>query len=627
MTQSLGQFFNAEQLDALHQKAEEFTVAFSVNAPLEKVWPVIADNNLIREGLGMSPVHFVYQPVVEGGTMLEGVDQIPLIHSHFVEKPFEWVSHRYSYGARIFDHGPLRYGSLRLDAREKTPGETAIRAEVRIVFWGPLRMMSRYQVKKALEQFPSIITRLIERVDSKEPHPFEASLDENPDLERFSRYKSTLSHIEGFPRQVDSLANFAARSSNRFLQRMRPFALADYYQIPRQEMLHFILEGTKRGFLAISWDILCPSCRGAKKQGHSLRDLKRREFCESCGIHFDVLDASDVELSFTFAGDLSVPAEIIYCVGNPGRNLGIHVQLPCAPHQTRSLELHLHGQRYRLSHSIQEPPVRIVVTPTGHTTVDRGMIEKITASGGTLKVQKDFTFNWTNKGEHWQIVRFHCLDPDAYAATADHIADWFSYRRLFGTDALTPGIELSVAQLTFLFSDIRGSTQLYSEVGDFKAFAMVQEHFNVLETLIESEGGSIVKTIGDAVMATFTNEQSALRAAIKIQKQDREKRRDRTWGGIKIALHSGPCMMVNLNDRLDYFGTTVNTCSRLLHIARDEDLTVSDTFFTCARVQEMIESQDFLWSMEHQNLRGLNQTHRIYRIHLESKVKKLATAS
>src|SRR5690606_20496384 len=93
------------------------------------------------------------------------------------------------------------------------------------------------------------------------------------------------------------------------------------------------------------------------------------------------------------------------------------------------------------------------------------------------------------------------------------------------------------------------------------------------------EDGSIVKTIGDAVMATFLDEQAAIKAAIAIQKHYEEHRQDNTLPGLKIALHSGPCIMVNLNDHMDYFGTTLNICSRLLDQATDEDIVVSGSMF------------------------------------------------
>ena len=67
--------------------------------------------------------------------------------------------------------------------------------------------------------------------------------------------------------------------------------------------------------------------------------------------------------------------------------------------------------------------------------------------------------------------------------------------------------------LTFLFTDLKGSTALYERVGDLVAFDLVKEHFRVLNEIIASERGAVVKTIGDAVMATFVTPDRAVAAA------------------------------------------------------------------------------------------------------------------
>src|SRR5436853_609704 len=76
------------------------------------------------------------------------------------------------------------------------------------------------------------------------------------------------------------------------------------------------------------------------------------------------------------------------------------------------------------------------------------------------------------------------------------------------------GVTLPVARVALLFSDLTGSTALYARVGDAVAFRLVQDHFDLLSGIIEAEGGVVVKTIGDAVMAAFPDEGAAVRAAL-----------------------------------------------------------------------------------------------------------------
>jgi class 3 adenylate cyclase len=177
-------------------------------------------------------------------------------------------------------------------------------------------------------------------------------------------------------------------------------------------------------------------------------------------------------------------------------------------------------------------------------------------------------------------------------------------------------MQLGVGHLVFLFSDIRGSTQLYRELGDSKAFRLVQDHFAVMGDFIKKEGGGIVKTIGDAVMASFTDEACAIRAAMAIQNFYENHRQENPLQGLKIALHSGPCIMVNLNDHMDYFGTTVNICSRLLDQATDEDIVISGSLFQMPKVQEFLSQQNITWTQDEQVLRGFEGSKTFYRLKL-----------
>jgi class 3 adenylate cyclase len=86
-----------------------------------------------------------------------------------------------------------------------------------------------------------------------------------------------------------------------------------------------------------------------------------------------------------------------------------------------------------------------------------------------------------------------------------------------------------------------------------------------------------VKTIGDAVMAAFAEPTAALAAALAVQRGVAEFNRASEAGPIviKLGLHAGPCIAVTLNDRLDYFGTTVNLAARLQGKSLGGDIVLS----------------------------------------------------
>lgn len=100
----------------------------------------------------------------------------------------------------------------------------------------------------------------------------------------------------------------------------------------------------------------------------------------------------------------------------------------------------------------------------------------------------------------------------------------------------------------------------------------------------------MVKTIGDAVMAVFTRVEEALGAVEKMH-ADLAARGEALPLQLKSALHLGPCLAVNANDKLDYFGTTINLAARLVDKSAGGDLVVSDAFFQRPETQTFARSR------------------------------------
>ena len=101
--------------------------------------------------------------------------------------------------------------------------------------------------------------------------------------------------------------------------------------------------------------------------------------------------------------------------------------------------------------------------------------------------------------------------------TAKRLLTNQTFRDIYRTDTLDVDQGLKITSLTFLFTDLKGSTELYERVGDIVAYDLVREHFRVLNEIVASEAGAVVKTIGDAVMATFPSPDRALAAALRMR--------------------------------------------------------------------------------------------------------------
>ena len=153
-------------------------------------------------------------------------------------------------------------------------------------------------------------------------------------------------------------------------------------------------------------------------------------------------------------------------------------------------------------------------------------------------------------------------------------ADQPDFPRLYRTDTLDIDQRLKITSLTFLFTDLKGSTELYERVGDLVAFDLVREHFQ--RAARDRRGGGRRggqdhrrRRDGDVPDAGPRARRGAAHARGDARLNDERGDEDLL---LKIGIHEGPCLAVMLNDRQDYFGQTVNIASRvqgLATVARD----------------------------------------------------------
>jgi class 3 adenylate cyclase len=128
-----------------------------------------------------------------------------------------------------------------------------------------------------------------------------------------------------------------------------------------------------------------------------------------------------------------------------------------------------------------------------------------------------------------------------------------------------------------MFTDLKGSTALYDRIGDTEAYVLVREHYAIIGAAVRECDGTVVKTIGDAVMASFLNPADAFRCGVRIQ--DDFAAYNATSGKepaiIKLGFHTGRCISVTLNNRLDYYGSAANMAARLQGCSQGGDIVLS----------------------------------------------------
>jgi class 3 adenylate cyclase len=199
-----------------------------------------------------------------------------------------------------------------------------------------------------------------------------------------------------------------------------------------------------------------------------------------------------------------------------------------------------------------------------------------------------------------------------------HLINRPLFREILGEQVLPQDQSLGVQRLAIFFSDLKRSTMLYQRLGDAKAYELVREHFDLVFDAVERYGGAAVKTIGDGVMGTFFDSVSALRgvaeSVVAIEKlNQREGLSEEDALHLKVGLHVGGCIVVTLNGRLDYFGSTVNIAARLSDLAQGGEIILSKAVLKDPEAREL--AVEMLCDQERETtLRGVMQKVEVCRI-------------
>lgn len=406
--------------------------------------------------------------------------------------------------------------------------------------------------------------------------------------ERLMEERRELQRLTGQPESVDRLVRLVAEADDLTVNKIRPYALADAWGVPRRQVLELALYATRVGLLDFRWELLCPMCRSAKATAHSLAGTTREVHCEACGINYHADFERSVELTFRPNPAIRLVEEgVEFCYAGPVAAPHVLVQQLLAPGEERTVRPRLDPGYYQVrTLGLSGPTVWHVTSGESHEATVLAEGEQVLVDSPAVDLQP--TLQLQNRTEAEQLFLVERSSWSDHVATAAEVIVLQRFRDLFSQEALRPGEQIFVGTQTIVFTDLRGSTQMYRTIGDAPAFGIVMDHFAILRQAIDEEGGSIVKTIGDAVMAVFRQPAAALRAMLMAQKRLAQTNPPLT---LKVGIHTGPCIAVTLNERLDFFGSTVNMAARLQSLSVGDDLICSQAVYQDPEVFSLVMAQ------------------------------------
>jgi class 3 adenylate cyclase len=452
------------------------------------------------------------------------------------------------------------------------------------------------------------------------------------------------------PAVADAIARLIENGKDHELNRINALDFSSHNSLDEEKVISGFLHASRLGLFDLGWNVLCPGCGGVLAAHDTLKSLRPDDYhCGLCACGYEPSVDEQVEVAFTVSPKVRRiaahdPSTLPYweyyrqVFWSSGLDLNKHNFSSLTDEVTlEALELPA-GERAVMS--LQLPPQFIIVfEPVTHSaefidvrgepTKERQQLSlvynkshpptgSITLRPGPLRLSLD------NQADQRVLPgvfvagdKLHeLLGQRRPFLTAKRMLSNQTFRDVFKADNLNVDQRLKITSLTFLFTDLKGSTALYERVGDLAAFDLVRAHFRALLDIIASEKGAVVKTIGDAVMATFIRPENALMAGLKMRAAMDELNKQRGSNDlvVKIGIHEGPCLAVMLNERQDYFGQTVNIAARVQSLSTSQEIHITAPVIESPGVVTILEKEAIKPVQKHAALRGIADKMVVYEI-------------
>jgi len=460
------------------------------------------------------------------------------------------------------------------------------------------------------------------------------------------------------PRVISKFEMLIRSGDEVSVYRANPLAFARDRGVAEPESIDLFLHAARAGLVEMHWDILCPHSGPVLESFGKLRALRSHFVCGLCDIDgqtdlddfievsfsvsrqvrrlalhdVDNLSIEDLHWKLKFANSGRLPGgqtrfvdvlrSLVRCLTylpagattmlqaeiRPGALSGVNVQTqagfmlpvldsPATAPTTESpalVRIAYDGQRF--TPTVSAVPSGAAVFEISNTGPKRGSLLLI---------------NWPP--EILAMPEKPTLEFDPYVSGGMLLTQQ-SFRKLFRSERVDEEEGLGIRQVTFLFTDLKGSTALYERLGDLNAYALVREHFALLGAVAHRHAGAIVKTIGDAVMAAFSRPVDALTAALHILQEIGQFNREHGEPAIvlKMGAHCGSSIAVTLNENLDYFGQTVNIAARVQSFADAGEICLTEALYTASGVRQLLAGHDV--EEFDAPLRGVEGNARVYRV-------------
>ena len=431
------------------------------------------------------------------------------------------------------------------------------------------------------------------------------------------------------PRVMSRLEALIRSGEDEALFRINPIKFAADKGMAEAETIDLFLHATAQGLFEMNWMLLCSLCGCMTESFGSMNRLHDHHHCNLCQTNLDAKLDDYIAVTFTVSAqirpikfhrpeDLS-PQEycFVYNVAPEGKGAG-RARVP-RHHQGRDRGLSYlppgavtrfeveaeagpvdrldpaKRRRLRLCRRrrgrAQEQTLRLHLSdgacdPAAATIAPGKLVLEVESATAPPGHPRHIAHPARNRSLQRPPLKY---DP---FLSGSRLLTTQTFRNLFRSQVIEATEGIGIRDFALLFTDLKGSTELYDRIGDLNAYSQVQRHFERLLDVTVRHNGAVVKTIGDAIMAAFVSPADAVSAALEMRSEIERLNEARLARDfiLKIGIHRGPSIAVTLNDRLDYFGQTVNIASRVEHLAEGDEICLTEEVYASPGVADLLAS-------------------------------------
>jgi len=558
-----------------------FKWEFELKSNPEKLWPFISDTNKFLKEAGQFSIRKQTFSRSTPKNYLEITSTKLSGNQAWIEKPYHWEK-PYRFGtSRKYKASVLEYLKFSADLIPSGSGTKLIlnlNLSSKKTF---LRYLLKQYVDKVIKRNVLNYVHECDLNARLNELAYERSNEQNlvrGASKRIRKIEGKLIEKTRRQRIVKHLIKYLKQADDEDLKTIHPYKLAEYWGEKKYSVLNVFLHAAKLELLDFRWDVFCPDCKKTRKSFKKMRDIRSNLRCQQCDSDYSIDFNENLHLVFNPHPLIRKISGNSYCYGGPQNTPHRVIQHFIEPGEEKYLDVKLEEGTYLFKTSQHKGFLKLQLRRGAEDTTTIFITDKdFDGQEATVSIRPNLTI--VNNSDKELVCYLEKANWKQEAIYATEVTSSHDFRTLFAEETLKDGEKVMASNLTILFTDLMNSTDLYLQEGDDFAIGQLMSHFKIIQQIVAEERGGIVKTIGDSVMAVFKEPVSALKAVERIQQIFSSSTAMGDSFKLKAGIHLGNCTAVNLNDRIDYFGTAVNIASRLVDVADEKEIVVSEPFF------------------------------------------------